>query len=51
MGSGVFGELRGWGGECCKVESGGIDDGYKVKRVRIEGSCKGSVVFWEMLLI
>ena len=26
-------------------------DRYKVKRVRIEGSCKGSVVFPEMLLI
>ena len=26
-------------------------DRYKVNRVRVEGSCKGSVLFWEMLLI
>ena len=44
-------KIKGLRGECCKVESSGIEDGYKVKRVRIEGSCKGSVVFWEMLLI
>ena len=28
-----------------------VGDRYKVKRVRVEGSCKGSVVFPEMLLI
>ena len=44
-------KLRVRAGERCGIESSGIEDCYKVKRGRIEGSCKGSVLFWEMLLI
>ena len=44
-------KLRVWAGERCKVESSGIEDGYKMKRVRVEGSYKRSVVFREMSLI
>lgn len=44
-------KLRVLRGECCKVESSGIEDGYKMKRVRIEDSCKVSVVFPEISMI